>query len=170
MPRERPEPLNPCDEKRDKFCRYHQRVYHPTRQCREVMETIPSLLDKEEIVYKKTNVVPKPTIMMVSRASGQDIPATEDGYHSKEVDRIEDSSDVSVAGLNQCSTTLTLVVAAEADEHLPTPPKEEIICVVSKHKRKVLARVSTFDASCMSPASRNFEHALAKVTTKHGGA
>lgn len=78
MPREPPEPLNPCVGKRDKFCRYNQRVFHPTRQCREVVETIQSLLDKGDIVYKRTNVVPKPTIIIVSRASGKDILATEE--------------------------------------------------------------------------------------------
>lgn len=39
-PRDPPETLKPGDEKKDKFCCYHQRVNHATRQCREIMDTI----------------------------------------------------------------------------------------------------------------------------------
>ena len=45
-------PLQPGDENKSNFCRYHQWVHHSTNRCRDVMEIIQKMLDKNEIKYE----------------------------------------------------------------------------------------------------------------------
>ena len=45
------EPLQPGDENKPDFCRYHQRVHHPTNKCRTIMEKIQKMLDDDELEY-----------------------------------------------------------------------------------------------------------------------
>ena len=47
-------PLQPGDEEKPNFCRYHQRVQHPTNRCRTIMEKIQQMLDDGEIQLKES--------------------------------------------------------------------------------------------------------------------
>lgn len=91
---------------------------------------------------------------MVSHAANHGIP-TGDDHHLEEMNK--NSNDASVAMSNSSSTeeasTSTLLVAAEAEECLSTPPKDEVIYDVIKHMRKAPPLVTMIDALCMSPSS-----------------
>ena len=44
--------LQPGDENKPDFSRYHQWIHHPTNKCRTIMETIQEMLDNGEIEYE----------------------------------------------------------------------------------------------------------------------
>ena len=46
-------PLQPGDENKHDFRRYHQWVHHPTNRCRIIMEKIQKMLDNNEIEYEE---------------------------------------------------------------------------------------------------------------------
>ena len=45
------EPIRPEDKKDGNFCRYHQRVHHPTAKCYKVWEIIQDFFDKGLLKY-----------------------------------------------------------------------------------------------------------------------
>ena len=59
-------PLQPGDENKPDFCRYHRWVHHPTNRCRPIMEKIQDMMDQGLLEYEKILPEKKAAAMWIS--------------------------------------------------------------------------------------------------------